>query len=328
MSPRNPKNFFASSVSSESSASSASSDSSSTTVSCYTFLVQQLLINALIAGSLAALMSSGLALVYGVLRVFNMALGQIALMSGYITWWLTAHGTPLLLAIFGGILSALLVTWLCFEVWVAPFYKRHRFLPLVTTIALSMILDGLIIICFGTTPKSILQQSHLLPMQDFALTIEQLILISITFVIFSITAWILHSTSIGRSIRATTQHPEAAESLGISSKLLHRAVFIVSGMLAGAGGIFIGIDQNLSPTLGFAITIKAYAAVTAAGLGNLWGTILCAYSIALLEQLIVGIPWFGMYLPSGYQNSIALAVIIVVLLWKPDGIFRTRSRVS
>jgi branched-subunit amino acid ABC-type transport system permease component len=273
-------------------------------------------------------MSSGLALVYGVLRVFNMALGQIALMSGYVTWWLTSHGSHLLLAMTGGILTALLITWICFEGWIAPFYKRHRFLPLVTTIAMGMILDGLIIIFFGTSPKTILQQSHLLPFQDFSLTLEQSILIGITIIIFSATAWVLHSTSLGRALRATTQNPEAAESLGIHSKLLHRMVFLVSGMLAGAGGIFIGIDQNLSPTLGLTITIKAYAAVTAAGLGNLWGTVLCAYSIALLEQLVIGLPWFGMYLPSGYQNSIALVVIIVVLLWKPDGIFRTRSRIS
>ena len=193
---------------------------------------------------------------------------------------------------------------------------------------MGMILDGLIIIFFGTSPKAILQQSHLLPFQNFSITLEQSILIGITIIIFSATAWLLHGTSLGRALRATTQNPEAAESLGIHSKFLHRMVFIASGMLAGAAGIFIGIDQNLSPTLGLTITIKAYAAVTAAGLGNLWGTVVCAYGIALLEQLVVGVPWFGMYLPSGYQNSIALVVIIVVLLWKPDGIFRTRSRVS
>src|SRR3989344_3630302 len=109
----------------------------------------QLLVNALIAGSLAALMAGGLALVYGVLGVFNLALGQLALIGGYFTWWFhqQAH-LPLPLSILLGMVVGGLVSWASFELAIAPFYRRHRFLPLVTTIALSMILDSLILLVF------------------------------------------------------------------------------------------------------------------------------------------------------------------------------------
>lgn len=291
----------------------------------------QLLLNALIAGSLGALLAGGLALVYGMLRVFNLALGQLALMGGYLTWFLhQGWGLPLGVSILGGVFGGALVTWASFEVAVGPFYRRHRFLPLVTTIALSMILDALLLLLFEERPRSILGSAKQpISVLGARITVEQIILIVATIAFLCAVAWLLHSTPLGRKIRATVQHPEAARSLGIPSSVLHRIVFIGSGVLAALGGIYLGIDQNLTPTLAFPLTIKAYAALIAGGMGNFWGTIACAYLIALLEQLAVGVPWlFGSYLPAGYQGTVALLFIIIVLLVKPTGLFSSRSRTA
>lgn len=289
----------------------------------------QLLINGLIAGSLAALLAGGLALVYGVLGVFNLALGQTVLFGGYVTWWLAqVAGWPLIPAIIGGFIGGALLAWLTFEVFVAPFYKRHRFLPLVTTIAWSLILDGLILLFFEERPKAIMPGlAQMMDWQGARVSPQQLALIVCTLLLLCILAYVLHSTAFGRRIRAVVQHPEAALSLGIPAPVLHRVLFVTSGVLAAAGGIFIGIDQNLSPTLAFPLTIKAYAAVIAGGKGNVWGAVLCAYLIAFLEQLIVGIQWFGLfYVPAGYQATVALFVIIVFLLWRPNGLFVASRR--
>ncbi|MDO8648572.1 MAG: branched-chain amino acid ABC transporter permease [Candidatus Peregrinibacteria bacterium] len=283
----------------------------------------QLLVNALIAGSLAALLSAGLSLVYGVLGVFNLALGQFALTGGYVTWWLhVSIGLPLPVSILGGVIVAAIVTWIAFEVSVAPFYRRHVFLPLVTTIAFSMILDALILLLFQERPYSIIAVKHSLHFAGVYISVEQIFLIAFTIVFLCAVAWVLHSTSLGRKIRATVQHSDAARSLGISSALLHRSVFIASGILAALGGIYLGIDQNLTPQLGFPLTIKAYAALIAGGKDNFWGTIVCAYLIALLEQLAIGLPWWGGdYIAAGFQSVVALLFIIVVLLLKPRGLF-------
>lgn len=291
----------------------------------------QLLLNALIAGSLAALLAGGLAFVYGVLNVFNLALGQFALLAGYATWWLhSEQGLPFLPSAGLGLLFGAAVSWLSFEIFVRPFYKRHRFLPLVTTIALSMILDALILLLFGERSRAILPGGkHFVEFADARVSLEQLGLILGTLLLLCGVAFVLHSTRFGRQIRASTQQGEAAAALGISSPLLHRVIFIISGVLAGLGGIYIGIDQVLTPTLGFSLTIKAYAALVAGGKDNLWGTILCAYIIALVEQLAVGVPWvWGAYLPASYQSVVALAFIIVVLLIKPAGLFARSSRAA
>jgi len=289
----------------------------------------QLLANALIAGSLAALIAGGLALVYGTLGVFNLALGQMVLIGGYATWWLhQSLGLPLSVSVIGGLVTGSLVSWLTFEIFVNPFYKRHRFLPLVTTIALSMILDAIILLLFEERPRSILPGGkHMFEVAGARIGQEHVLLILVTLLLLAAFAYVLHSTSFGRKIRAVVQHDHAAMSLGIRAYSMHRLIFVLSGMLAACGGIFIGIDQNLTPVLAFPFTIKAYAAVIAGGKGNFWGAIVCAYLIALLEQLFVGVHWFGVfYVPAGYQQTVALLFIIIFLLVKPTGMFASASR--
>lgn len=291
----------------------------------------QLLINGLIAGSLAALMAGGLALVYGVLGVFNMALGQMALLGGYCTWWLyQVAGLPLSVSILGGVTAGGIIAWGSFEVFVKPFYKRHRFLPLVTTIALSMVLDALILLVFHERPQSILPGvKNTFDVLGARVSPEQVALVALTLLLLVAFAYILHSTAYGRRIRAVVQHDHAAMSLGIRASALHRLLFIVSGMLAALGGIYLGIDQNLTPVFAFPITIKAYAAIIAGGKGNFWGAILCAYMIAILEQLVVGVHWFGsFYVPAGYQQTVALLFIIFFLLFRPEGLFAHRARTA
>jgi branched-subunit amino acid ABC-type transport system permease component len=291
----------------------------------------QLLANALIAGSLAALIAGGLALVYGVLGVFNMALGQLALFGGYSAWWLhQVVGLPLLPSVCGGLIVGGLLTWFTFELFVRPFCKHHRFLPLVTTIAWSMILDGAILLLFEERPRSILTAGKSMrQIGSVLISSEQCIMIVLTLLALLAFAWVFHGTSFGRKLRAVVQHESAARSMGINAAVLHRIIFIVSGVFAAAGGIFIGIDQNLTPTLAFSLTIKAYAAIIAGGKGNIWGAIFCAYMIALLEQLLVGIHWFSaFYVPAGYQQTVALLFIIGILLLKPSGLFRSASRTA
>jgi branched-subunit amino acid ABC-type transport system permease component len=289
----------------------------------------QLLVNGLIAGSLAALIAGGLALVYGTLGVFNLALGQMVLCGGYATWWLhQSVGLPFSMSILGGLVFGILLSWLTFTVFIQPFYKRHRFLPLVTTISLSMILDALILLLFGERPKSILPgEKRMIQLFGARISTEQITLILVAVLLLILFAYILHSTPFGRRVRAVVQNDFAAMSLGIRAFALHRFIFILSGVLAACAGIFIGIDQNLTPLLAFPLTIKAYAAVIAGGKGNFWGAVFCAYLIAFLEQLIIGVHWFGMFfVPSGFQDTVALLFIITFLLFRPVGIFGSQTR--
>ena len=205
-------------------------------------------------------MAGGLALVYGVLGIFNLALGQLALVGGYTTWWLHhVASLPLFPSIMGGIIVGGLVTALTFEIAIAPFYRRDLRLPLVTTIAWSMILDAALLLMFQEYPRSILKQGkHFVEFGNVRTSVEQLAMIGATLILLCSVAWLLHSSTLGRKIRATVQHADAARSLGIASSAIHRIVFVASGVLercyrrkicADAAGLVARL-RHLWPILG------------------------------------------------------------------------------
>jgi branched-subunit amino acid ABC-type transport system permease component len=235
---------------------------------------------------------------------------------------------PFLLAVCGGIGVTIVVSLVSFFVFVKPFYKIHRFLPIVTTIALSMMLDATILLFFHERPRTMFPGvKRIFSFWDMHVNVAQVTLMLLTLLLLMVLAFVLHSTAFGRRLRAVVSNDHAATSLGIATRPLHLLLYTVSAVLATCGGIFISIDQSLSPTLAFSITIKAYSAIIAGGKGNIWGAILCAYLIALLEQLIVGIHWFSFfYVPAGFQSSIALIIIILFLLFKPSGLFVRTAR--
>jgi branched-subunit amino acid ABC-type transport system permease component len=103
-------------------------------------------------------------------------------------------------------------------------------------------------------------------------------------------------------------------------------VFVVAVLYAGYAGIMVGLDSSLQPTMGSAFTIKAFAAMVLGGLGNVWGTVLGAYFLGLVENLSIGLEFGGYSLPAGYKDACAFVIILLVLLFRPHGLFGTTSR--
>lgn len=97
-------------------------------------------------------------------------------------------------------------------------------------------------------------------------------------------------------------------------------------LIAAYAGILIGYEMNLQPTMGNAYTIKAFAAMILGGLGNIWGTIAGSYILGLVENLSIGLEFGGYSIPAGYKDAFAFAVILLVLLFKPLGLFNSEAR--
>ena len=139
-------------------------------------------------------------------------------------------------------------------------------------------------------------------------------------------AFLIHSTGFGRTIRAVSEHPEAAEALGINGPRLTSIVFSAGVLLAAFAGVLVGFETNLQPTMGSSYTIKAFACMCLGGLGNLWGALAGSYLLGLIENLAIGID-FGPYsLPAGYKDAFAFAIILLVLLFRPQGLFSKATR--
>jgi branched-chain amino acid transport system permease protein len=294
-------------------------------------ILPQLLVNSIITGSIYALVSAGLALTYGLLRVLNFAHGHIMMVGAYT--FLLFYGD-----LEFGLFTSILSTTLCMAllggitlgVFILPFVQGGALLPFITTIALGTILEALISMLFGVNVRSLPSQSTTESIEWYGIYVTQL-QIFIALSAITILAWlalVVHQTSIGRKLRAIAENRFAAESLGISAKHFIYIACVLSTLLGAYAGVLIGYETNIQPTMGSSYSIKAFAAMVLGGLGNIWGTIAGAFILGLVENLSIGLDFWGYSLPAGYKDAFAFIVILGVLLFRPQGLFGKQSRAA
>ncbi|MFM1849061.1 MAG: hypothetical protein RL417_2535 [Pseudomonadota bacterium] len=289
----------------------------------------QLLVNALITGSLYAIAAAGLVLTFGVLRVLNFAHGQMMMIGAYLFLFFHVQSglsIPTAAVCALGAIGALALISL--TVFIAPFARSQSLLPLVTTITLGTILESVATLLFGVQVRSLpnpFEQTSYEWHGVFFTPLQAVILVS-ALVIFATLGWVMHRTPLGRAIRGIAEHRRAAESLGVAAPRIVRVAFVISVVLGAYAGVLVGYEAHVAPTMGGAYTIKALAAMVLGGLGNVWGAVTGAYILGLVENLSIGIEIGGYSLPAGYKDAFAFLIILGVLLVKPSGLFGAPGR--
>jgi branched-chain amino acid transport system permease protein len=285
-------------------------------------LFAQLLVNGLIAGGTYALAAVGYSMVYGALKFINFAHGSVAMVGAYIALTLVASGLhiPLLpAAILAMVLTGVLGV-IIERVAYRPLRNAPKLAPLTTAIAVSFVLDASVMILAGSDIKTFnLPAQRGLEFGGVFITPVQGIIILTSLVMMIFLYFLLFRTKLGKGIRAVADDVSLAEVSGVSADHIISAVFFIGSALAAAGGILIGLDTNLQPTMGFIITVKAFAAVVLGGLGNVPGAIVGGFLIGLAENL--GVWW----IPSVWKDTIAYAVLIVMLFYRPAGLFSKKE---
>ena len=99
-------------------------------------------------------------------------------------------------------------------------------------------------------------------------------------------------------------------------------------LLAAYAGILVGYESNMQPTMGSSYTIKAFAAMILGGLGNVWGAVVGSYILGVVENFSIGLDFGGYSIPAGYKDAFAFLIILIMLLFRPQGIFGTKQRIS
>ena len=294
-------------------------------------VLPQLLLNALITGSIYALASSGIALTYGLLRILNFAHGHLMMVGAYtFLFFHVEQELGFFTAVACSMLFTILLGALTLALFIMPFMRASALLPFITTIALGTILESIVSMTFGVNVRSFPSAVGIesIEWHGIYVTPLQLFIIASAIGILSTVGFIIHKTSIGRKVRALAEHRAAAESLGISGNLVIYTVFIFATLLAAYAGVLVGYETNIQPTMGGSYSLKAFAAMVLGGLGNIWGTIAGAFILGLVENLSIGLDFWGYSLPAGYKDAFAFVIILAVLLFKPQGLFGTRSRVA
>ena len=278
----------------------------------------QLLLNGVVAGSVYAMFAVGLTMVYGVFRFINFAHGELITWGAYLV--LLFYLSPCSLPLYAAVVPALLVTVLIGLAQDRFVYKplRHssHITLLIASIGLSYLLRNAIRPIWGSDLMTYgLGLTRGISFAGLSVTWIQLAMVGAALVFLGSLYILLNFTILGKSLRAVSDNMDLADIMGISMKRIGLTVWILASVFAGTGGILLALDTNLEPMMGLTNLIKAFAAVLLGGAGNVWGALLGGLFIGVAEN--VGVAFFS----PGYKDFISFAVIILMLLFRPRGIF-------
>ena len=280
------------------------------------FLIQTL--NGVQYGFLLFLVASGLTLIFGIMGIINLAHGAFYMLGAYITYWLIGYTGNLFIAIALGLVIMVIVGFVIERLAISYLYDRDHLYQVLLTYGLILIIDDMQKILWGTDFYSV-------PVPDilaggFALTETQeypYYRLFISFVCMILAAglyYVIGNTKLGMMIRAGASNREMTQALGIDVGKLFAIVFSLGAALAGFSGMVGSPVSSVFPGMGDEILIISFVVVVIGGIGSVKGAFIGAMIIGLADT-------FGTVLLPEIASVIVYAVMAMVLLWRPQGLF-------
>ncbi|HKC49612.1 MAG TPA: branched-chain amino acid ABC transporter permease [Myxococcota bacterium] len=289
-------------------------------------LLQQLL-NGVTWGSIYALIALGYTMVYGVLRLINFAHGEVYMMgamSGYYTaHWLGFAGAPSLTGLVVVLVASMAVCGLLGalieRVAYRPLRGAGRLAPLITAIGVSLLLQNAGQLVFGADPKffpPLLRAQEVFRAGEVAISNIQLTVLVTALLLMGALEYIVQRTRFGRAMRAVSYDAPAAALMGVPVDRVIAGTFVLGSMLAAAAGILVGLSNpKIDPLMGLMPGLKAFVAAVLGGIGSVPGAMVGGLLLGVIETLVTG------YLSSTYRDAIAFVILVVILLYRPTGLF-------
>ena len=293
-------------------------------------LALDLFVNGLIFGLFYALMAVGLAMIFGVLKIVNFAHGELYMIGAYayVLCALKLDIPPWLALTFAAAAGAAL-GWIIERALMRPLYAGYASWGLmkdeyavVVTFGLSLLLINLVDKVVGPYPY---RGPALIETSRFALgpvmmNGQKLIAAVVSIALLVGLALFLRRSLWGRQIQAVAQNRLGASLAGIDATRTTSLVFAISGMLAALSGALLAPLINPSPDVGAFPAIKSYVIVVLGGMGSVWGATVAALLLGVLES------FFAVYVSYDYRDAFGLLVLMLVLLFRPQGLFGERAR--
>ncbi len=297
---------------------------------CRVTEILQQLVNGLALGAIYALIALGYTMVYGVLRFINFAHSDLFMLGAYAGFHLAPKLAPVLP--LGGVPNALVTLLfamgLCAGLGVLieilayrPLRERPRLVVLITAIGVSLLSEYTAQnqkLGFGPQVERF---PALLPEATYhfagvALSSTSLIVFGVTAVLLALLTWTVKYTRVGTAMRAVSYNEKAAALVGVNVNSIISFTFALGSALAAAGGILFALSfGKIEPLMGVQPGLKAFVAAVLGGIGNLPGACLGGLVLGVVESVVAGQPGL-----TSYRDAVAFAVLILILLLKPEGL--------
>ena len=278
----------------------------------YPIVNLKIIIDGIMIGALFALAAYGLALVWGVMNVKNLAQGDFVIAGGYVSWWLAKYGVHPLLGVPAAFIVMWGVGWVVYKLVISRVVEKDLFTSLLATFGIAIMMAQILNLLFGSDTQSIKLDYDTLYFYDgfIDVPIAKLLGVLLATTLAACVIIFMKSSRMGQAIRATAQDARAARVLGIDTEKVYAFTFSLNSAICGAAGAIVVMVWVIQPFYGITHSIRAFVIVTAAGLGNLPGVIAAGLGIGALEQY--GSHIFGI----GYQQAIAVMLLLAVLLFR------------
>ena len=270
----------------------------------------QLLLDGLFIGAIFALAAYGLALVWGVMNVKNLAQGDFVMMGGYITWWLGTVGIHPFFGLPVAMVFMFGFGWGIYLLIISRVIDKDMFTSLLATFGLALVIQQLINQIFGPevqVAESGFAINSLFGGMVTVATIKFIALVLAAILAIMVVTFMKHSR-MGQAIRATAQDPRAAKVMGIDTERVYAFTFALNAAICGAAGALVAMIWVIQPFFGIAYSIRSFVIVTAAGLGNLPGVIIAGLGLGGAEL------YAGFILGAELQQFTVVALLVVVLV--------------
>lgn len=266
-------------------------------------------------------------MVYGILRLINFAHGDVYMAGAYMAYFLAAGIGPAsnnswgwaFVIMVGAMAGCAALGYLIERFIYRPLRYAPRLTLLIAAIGVSLFLEHAAQLLFSAAPRffpQIIKERPLWTWGQVRISNQQAMIVVVSLVLGLALQFIVHRTSMGRAMRAVSYDPDAASLMGISTDKVISFTFVVGSALAAAAAVLIPLNNpRIGPFMGIQPGLKAFVAAVLGGIGNIWGAMVGGLLMGIAEIMVVG------YLSSKFRDGIVFAILIIVLLVKPTGLF-------
>ena len=281
----------------------------------------QVILDGIFVGAVFALCAYGLALVWGVMNIKNLAQGDFVIMGGYLALVLHSWNLPLPVILIIVTIIMFVYGWSIYALIIRRIVDKDMFVSLLATFGLSLLMQQAMNLYFGPEVQTIDMKLPVIDAFDNMVTIpySKIISLALAGIITAAVVIFMKKSRTGQAIRATAQDARAARVLGIDTDRVYAFTFAFNSALCGAAGVLVSVIWVIQPFYGITYSVRTFAIVTAAGLGNLPGVISAAFGIGLFEK------YTGMIVGTAYEVAAPVKILLLVLIIRQIHMKRNRQ---
>jgi branched-chain amino acid transport system permease protein len=287
----------------------------------------QHVVNGLSLGAIYALIALGYTMVFGILKLINFAHGDVYMLGAFIGMYTARYFSfgqesslvALIMTIVIAMVGCALIGGLIERFAYRPLRKSPRINVLITAVGVSLFLEFSGQLLFGSDPKffpQIYQPAGDWSIGELKINPLQVIVFGISITLMAALQYIIFKTRLGRAMRAASFNHDLASLMGIPTDKIISATFMLGSALAGAAGVLVGLTYpKIEPLMGVMPGLKCFVAAVLGGIGNVTGAVVGALTLGMAEEMLVG------YWAPTFRDALAFAILILILLFKPNGLF-------